>query len=231
MAIYAAQGLYAAGCLYTTYFLCRQGLNLSLFSNPARVLTGEIKEFADTQAKKMGLEKEVVLIEGTGCYRAYGNTWCGKINIGVPLENTDNEAPNNEEVNCSFEWYDQYLITYVLAKIKANVHLIVPGATLAASLFTTFVLTVNYDLFTRYLGGLGVALITCRFSSRRAEKNADLEAMKHCSKEVNQAFLESLQKEKDGGYNPSLSQWIFEHSIDEEIGYVEAYLKSQEDGL
>ena len=60
------------------------------------------------------------------------------------------------------------MITHQLAHIKANNNLIIFVAVLATALFTTFVLAVNRDLFTRYLGGLGAGL---RHSGGLAQKS------------------------------------------------------------
>lgn len=234
MAIYAVQALYAAGCLTMARFLCRKGLNLPFFSNPGRVLTGEIKDFADTQAKSMGLNKEVVVIEGKDRYLARGNNWfSGKVSITVPtnsssLENTEN---CDEEADCRTDPFCEFKITHYIAHVKANDFLITPAAVLAASLFTTFVLTVNCGLFTRYLGGLGVALITFGVSSRKAEKEADLKAMRYCSNEVNKAYLDwLLEKKEKTGWNRGLRSWIIclvNPSLDERIGYFQAHLQKE----
>lgn len=232
MAIYAVQGLYAAGCFTMSRFLIG-ALNLPLFSNPGRVLTGEIKNFADTQAINMGLKKEVVVIGGKDRYLARGNTWfSGKVSITVPvissfLENTEKV---DEELDRGTDPYCEFKITHYLAHIKANDFLIIPGAVLAASLFTTFVLTVNCGLFTRYLGGLGVALITFGVSFRKAEKEADLIAMRYCSNEANKAYLDRLIERKEKkGWDRGLRSWIFclvEPSIDERIEYLQAHINA-----
>jgi hypothetical protein len=174
-------------------------------------LTGsKIKRFVSKQAKKMGIEKEIGLIQGKcKCAHAYGNTWfSGKAGIELP-------GIYEEPI-----W--KFKITRKLAQIKANDNLIIFGAVLAAALFTTFVLAVNRDLFTRYLGGLGVGLITKVVVSRRAEKRADLTAMQNCSEEVNQACLDRLLKIKQEGSGHRVLCWP---SLDERIGYFQAYLK------
>ena len=193
MAIYAVQGLCAAGCLFTTYALCRKGLNLSFFSNPQEDLPAGIKDIVDSQVKRMGLEKEVMIIPDPNTYRcsAYGNTWFGKVSMKV-----------GSKVKGDTVGFNEFKTAHQIAHVKANDFLIVPGATLAASLFTTFVLTVNCNLFTRYLGGLAVALITGAVVRRRAERRADHEAMKQCSKEVNQAYLNRLLEKKKGRLQP-----------------------------
>jgi hypothetical protein len=223
MAIYAVQGLYAAGCIYLTYDLCRGGLNLPFLSNAKEALTkGEIKEFVDSQAKRMGLEKEVVVVQGDKNSSIRGNKWLpGKIRMEVV-----------KYAESDFIDINRFTFTHEIAHIKNNDWLIIPGVSLAASLFTTFVLTVNRDLFTRYLGGLGVGLITAVFLRRRAERRADQEAMRHCSKEVNQDVLNAILNRKKHGYGRrGLSNWIFGllfcPSLDEKIGYFQAHLKSQ----
>jgi hypothetical protein len=232
MAIYAVQAIYAAGCFTTAHFLFREGLNLPFFSNPGRVLTGEVKNFADAQAEKMGLKKEVVVIEGKDGYLARGNTlFSGKVSITVPttspsLENTEN---CDEELDCSTDYLSEFKITHYIAHVKANDYLIIHGAVLAASLFTTFVLTVNCGLFTRYLGGLGVALITFGVLFRKAEKEADLTAMRYCSNDTNKAYLGWLQEKKDKGSDRGLRSWIFclvNPSIDERIRYFQAHINA-----
>ncbi len=220
MAIYAVQGLFSAGCLYTTYNLLEQGLNLPFFTKSEGVLNETIKEFVDSQAIKMGLTKEVVVIsiptEALDWkYVSYGNTWLpGKVAIKVDFKVTEDNKVN----------FSRFGIAHQIVHIKANDHLIIPVVTLAAAL-TTFVLAVNRDLLTRYLGGLGAALMTFAVLMRRAERNADQEAMKQCSKEVNQAWLNGLLERRLKG--PSLSEKILEPSIDEMIGYFQAHLDSQ----
>lgn len=224
MAIYAVQGLCAAGCLFTTYRLLEHGLNLPFFSKPEGVFNETIKKFVDSQAKKMGLEKEVVVVstlkQGSEWdYSSYGNTWLpGKVTIEVNYELEDYEIT-----------LDKFEIARQIAHIKANDHLIIPVAILAASLFTTFVLTVNRDLFTRYVGGLGTALMTYVILMRRAERRADLEAIKHCSKKVNQKCLDTLLEVKEK--KQDFYSWILESSFDEKIGYFQAHLDLQKEDL
>jgi len=222
MAIYAVQGLYAAGCLTMTYNLCR-GLNLS-FANSEGVAPEEIKNFVEGQAKEMGLKKEIMVIpelkQDTRLYCAsYGNTWLpGKVAIEIGYRVTAYDKVI----------FNKFQVTHHIAHIKANDLLIVPIGVLAASLFTTFVLTVNRDLFTRYLGGLGVGLITAVFLRRRAERSADQEAMEHCTNEVNKDHLDMMKNAKMKGHRPNLLMWIFKPSLDERIEHLHTYLKSQE---
>ena len=93
MAIYAVQGLYAIRCLYGIYGLFESGLSLSFSPKP---VSGEAKEFIDTQAKEMKIGKEIVVIEGRcRCYDSYGNTWLpGKAVIQVP-EYGDKKMPGS----------------------------------------------------------------------------------------------------------------------------------------
>ena len=91
MAIYAVQGVCAAGCLYTTYYLLESGLNLPFFPKPKGVFNAAIKEIVDSIAKKMELKKEVnvisVLKQRTGNYESYGNAWLpGKVDIVLSLQ-------------------------------------------------------------------------------------------------------------------------------------------------
>ena len=90
-------------------------------------------------------------------------------------------------------------------------------------------MTVNRDLFTRYLGGLGVGLITQMVLNKRAERRVDKEAMRHCSKEVNQAYLDRMLacKENENDNHCFLGRWIFclfNPSLDEKILYLRAHL-------
>ncbi len=211
MAIYAVHGLYAAGCLAMAYPLYRDVLNPSFLAKDKRILIGGIiNGFVNARAKKMGLEKEVVIILGKcECYHSFGNTlFYGKVGIQVPKDDQEN--------------IKKFKITRELAHIKTNGYLTVFGGALAAALFTTLVLTVNRDLFTGYLGGLGAGLVTKVVLSRRAVKMADLTAMQHCSKDVNQAYLDKLLKIKQKGSG----RWILcQPSLDEKIGYFQAHLK------
>ena len=215
MAIYAVQGLYAAGCLALAYPLYRDVLNPSFLANHKDVLTrgDDIKGLVDSQAQKMELKKEIVVIQGEkNGYRSYGNTWFGMVGIYVA------QSEQNREFH----------ITHQLAHIKANDNLTVFGGALAAVLFTTLVLAVNRDLFTGYLGGMGAGLITGVVLRRRAEKRADLTAMQNCSDHVNRSFLNRLQKDKENGNDQDLSSWIFclvEPSLDEKIGYFQAHIQ------
>jgi hypothetical protein len=212
MAIYAVQGLYAAGCLAMAYTLYRCDLNPSFLANHKRALTSDdIKGFVNSQAKKMDLEKEIVVIQGKCkcCSHSYGNNWFSGM-VGIKLPGKPGEAT----------W--KFNITRKLAQIKANDNLIILGGVLAAALFTTFVLAVNRDLFTRYLGGLGAGLITKVALSRRAEKRAYLTAMQNCSEDVNRAYLAKLQETKQKG-SGRFSLCL--PSLDEKIGYFQAYLK------
>ena len=224
MAIYAVQGLYAAGCLYMTYDLCRNGLN-PFFTNPEGVTTGKIKEFVDSQARKMDLGKEIVVIpdlnkESRLYYSSYGNTWLpGKVAIKVGYGVTE-----NSEVR-----FSEFQTTHYIAHLKANDWLILPLATLAASLFTTYVLTVNRDLFTRYLGGLVIGLMTSAVLLRRAERRADQEAMEQCSIEVNKAHLDMRENQKKKGCRQNPLKWIFNPSLDERIEHLKTYLQSQKE--
>ena len=301
MAIYAVQGLYAAGCLAAAYPLYRYGLNPSFLSDSEIALTDDkkfvrpradgeltrrelvtfiesmhkqkvtedekndfinsqakvgvhtedeirnivnslvdgtltqekledffesqingtltgfkIKEFVRDQARKMGIKKDIGLIQGKcKCYHSYGNTWfSGKPAIQLP-------GIYEEPI-----W--KFKITRELARIKANDNLIIWGAVLTAALFTTFVLAVNRDLFSRYLGGLGVGLITKVVVSRWAEKRADLTAMQNCSEDVNRAYLDRLLETKQKGSGHFI---LCRPSLDERIGYFQAHLQSQKDGL
>ena len=179
-------------------------------------LTGsEIKSFVKSQSKKMGVEKEIIVIQGqTNGFWAYGNTWfSGK--VGIELPKKFGEA-----------W--KFAITHQIVHIIANDYLITFGAVLATALFTTFVLAVNRDLFTGYLGGMGAGLITGVVLRRRAEKKADQEAMGYCERDINQAYLNRLLEDKKNGYGRDLRSWIFwpvEPSLDEKIGYFQAHFK------
>ncbi len=220
MAIYAYHGFYAAGCLVMAYPLYRWWLNPSFLSDHKDTLTGgAIKEFVDHQAEGMGLiKKEIVVFQGQDRgYRSYGNTWfSGKVGIEV-----------GKDVN---EKIREFNIAHQLAHLKANDDLIIFGGALAATLFTTFILAVNRDLFTRYLGGLGVGLIVMLFSAKPIERRADMTAMQFCSRAVNQACLDKLLREKERGGGRGLYSWIFclvEPSLDEKIGYFQAHLQLQ----
>jgi hypothetical protein len=212
MAVYAVHGLYAAGCVAVAYHLYRFDLNPSFLANHKRALIGgDIKDFVDSQAQKMGLEKkEIVVIQGKcKCAHSYGNTWFGKVGIEVPKNGI-------KEI-----W--KFQITRELAYIKANDNPTIFGGVLAAALFTTLVLAVNRDLFIGYLGGLGAGLIAKVVLSRRAEKRADLSAMQNCSKEVNQACLAKLLEKKEKGSG----SWVLcRPSLDETIGYFQAHMNA-----
>jgi hypothetical protein len=207
---YAVHGLYAAGCLAMAYPLYRFGLNPSFLAKDKRILIeGIIKDFVNAQAKKMGLEKEVIIILGKcQCYHSFGNTWFnGK--VGIQVANSDKEN------------IKEFKITRELAHINVNEKLTIFGGVLAAALFTTLVLAVNRDIFTGYLGGLGAGLITKVVLSRWVEKKAELTAMQYCSKVVNQAYLDKLLKIKQKGSG----RWILcRPSLDERIRYFQAHL-------
>ena len=215
MAIYALHGLYAAGCLAMACPLHRFGLNPSFLANHKGAFTkGDIKGFVVMQAKKMELKKEVVVIPGDcECYHSFGNTWFSGM-VGIKL------AKSYEENITVFK------ITRELAHIKANDNLTFFGGVLAAALFTTVVLAVNRDLFTGYLGGLGAGIITSAVLARRAKRMADLTAMKYCSQDVNQAYLDRLKdaKKKDGG--PCLLGRVFVPSLNERIRYFQAHMNA-----
>jgi hypothetical protein len=77
-------------------------------------------------------------------------------------------------------------------------------------------------------------LITQAVLHRRAEIRADQEAMKHCSTEVNEACLKVLQKRKEQDCPCFLNKWVlwlFNPSVDEQIGYFQAHLDSQKQSL
>jgi hypothetical protein len=174
-------------------------------------LTGsEVKSFIRDQAQKMDIEKEIVVIQGKCEPHSYGNTWfSGKAGI---------ELPGLYE-----EPFWKFNITRKLAHIKASDTLIIFGAVLIAALFTTFVLAVNRDLFTRYLGGLGVGLITKVVVSRWAEKRADLTAMQNCSEDVNRAYLNRLLETKQNGSGHFI---LCRPSLDERIEYFQAHINA-----
>lgn len=219
MAIYAYHGFYAAGCLVMAYPLYRWGLNPSFLTDHKDTLNrGAIRDYVDYLAGEMRLKKEIVVIQGQDKgYRSYGNTWFpGK--VGIEVGKDVNEK--NREFN----------IAHQLAHLKANDDLIIFGCALIATLFTTFVLAVNRDLFTRYSGGLGVGLIAMVVLHKRAERRADMTAMQFCSRAVNQTWLDKLLREKERGGGRGLLSWLsclVEPSLNEKIGYFQAHLQLQ----
>jgi hypothetical protein len=190
-------------------------------------LTGsKIKRFVSKQAKKMGIEKEIVVIQ-RDYYSSSGNTWFSGMAC-VELSGKPGET----------SW--KFSITHQIAHIKANDHLIMFGAVLATAIFTTFVLAVNRDLFTRYLGGIVAGFTTGVYLARRSERRADVAAMQSCSKKVNQAYLDRLLKEKNEKVGDLRSwigdlkqssivdwvQWLRDPSLDERIGYCQAHINA-----
>jgi hypothetical protein len=186
-----------------------EDFGLSLI-NTAPLTGSEVKSFIREQAKNMGIKKEIIVIQGKCESHSYGNTWfSGKAGI---------ELPGLYE-----EPFWKFNITRKLAHIKASDRLIIFGAVLIAALFTTFVLAVNRELFTRYLGGLGAGLITKVVVSRWAEKRADLTAMQNCSEDVNRAYLNRLLETKQNGSGHFI---LCRPSLDERIEYFQAHINA-----
>jgi hypothetical protein len=170
-----------------------------------------LRDFVESQAKKMGIEKEISIVHGK--YRPYSNSVFSNIVIRIPVE-------ENEKIL-------EFKITRLIAQAQSNDEILTKILTLAASFFTSFVLC-EPDTVKGYLFGLGVAILAYAVLNRRAQKNADLTAMRFCSKSVNRAVLERLleQKRKEEPLQGLIMykiSYFTSCSLDEQIEYFRAH--------
>lgn len=190
MAINVVRGIYGLALVGGLYLGIRDGIVASPLSNNVDVIPKnsdgkeDYHEYANRMAKELGVNREITVIKGTG-FVAYGNNlFCMRAGIRLPL---DENHP---------ELVIRHMIIHEIAHVKFNDILTWTFIPLIVSIFTSVVLNSRFPM-TACIAGLATGMISCLALHRWREKQAILTAIKHSSKEMNEAFLEWLEEEVD----------------------------------
>jgi len=223
MGINVIRGFYGCALVGGLYLGIRAGVVAPHLSNNVNVIPRNSAgkegyyEYANRMAKELGVKREITVIKGSG-FIAYGNNlFCLRAGIEIPL---DEKLPDA---------VIRHMIIHEIAHVKFNDSLTWTFVPLIISIFTSVLLNSRFPMSACF-AGLATGVISCGALRRWREKQAILTAIKHSSKEMNEAtlkwieewddnaasFQEKCLKFVDNFYRPSLPEII--HCYQDRLG-------------
>jgi len=190
MSTYALRGATIACYLaigHEAYRFATQAIYPISLSYPENHANENLHAHATDWAKKMGLEKEIVVISDRD-YRAYGTTFLpGKAGISLPVKSV-----NDHDFNLV-----QFHTTETLARLRSNQAVIEKVAVLAALVFYSYFRGFGFTWECKSLSApcelLVVGVITTQIVKLWFDKYAFRTAMRSCDRIVNQKVLKELE--------------------------------------
>ena len=210
MSLYVARGVSCFIYGVATFTVISEGIGarpLSEFS-PIKGST----RYANNMAKQMGLNKEFIVLPSDF------NDWCS---MGTAF------VPGTAKIYCprdtNLDQIGQFRMTRLIARVKSNdiFWQIIP---IIGAVFIHYLLN-SISPQGSCLAGPVIWMAASCLVDRLCKKASYLTAIRYCSKEVNQAYLEFLQETKKTGGSSQLCfigrtiRYLVEPSLDEKIHY------------
>lgn len=225
MSLYLARGLSCAVYTAQALPLVVEALGtLMILKEPkSRIPDNPATAYVTDVAKQMNLNKKFIVTQRLKYprYFAWGTTFLpGIARISGPSSVTD---LNN---------IDRFRLARFVVRIKANEVVTWGSIPIIAAIVTHFIVNAISPM-GGCIGGPAVGMLVGCVMNRLRKRVTDLTAMKYCLNEVNQAYLEFLQKTKVTGGSRKLCfigrtiRRLAEPSLDEKIQYFDAYIRTQ----